>query len=236
MHSHDVAQRHAHASFHPCLPAGNTSLSTAHALTGPHAYLSSLPHLAAIQTVGDVVVAIRIQKTVNLFAEVCVALFDAGVPPLLRRAALGHGTHFRRVQRKVATGPTEHHAVCNDCVRALEVVNDTLRVRDASVTNHRDEPRERRKRLPYDCARISGKKNKQREYYQQPPSHTGREMAAGSRGTGSAGSQPWLHRSSQSPLLRPASCTARPCAPASTCGLSRQGTYQDTNESHEPMN
>ena len=110
-------------------------------------------NLQAVETVGDVVVAVRVKQTVDLLAEIRIPVFDALVPALLRRAPFHVCKHFACIQRQVPAGSAKHHAVLDDRVRALEVVHDTAGVRDARVSGHWQQPRERWERLPHDCAR-----------------------------------------------------------------------------------
>ena len=110
-------------------------------------------NLQAVETVGDVVVAVRVKQTVDLLAEIRIPVFDALVPALLRRAPFHVCKHFVCIQREVSAGSAKHHTVLDDRVRALEVVHDTAGVRNARVSGHRQQPRERRERLPHDCAR-----------------------------------------------------------------------------------
>jgi len=52
-------------------------------------------HLEAVEAVGNVVIAIRIEQTMNFFAEIVAALLDAFVPPLFWGAALYRCTHLQ---------------------------------------------------------------------------------------------------------------------------------------------
>ena len=51
--------------------------------------------LEAVEAVGNMVIAIRVEQTMDLFTEIVAALLDTFVPPLLWGAALYRCTHLQ---------------------------------------------------------------------------------------------------------------------------------------------